>query len=130
MNARYNYNQQVSPPAPFVHATVSRPDNSSISATGLAAQVDIGADISVIPLNLVDGLQLVQLDRVAIESFGGHVTLVPTYLVRLTVHSFEPVIVRVLAERDEPFLLLGRDVLNRYRTLLDGPALVFEMTAK
>jgi hypothetical protein len=33
----------------------------------------------------------------------------------------------VLASHDEPYALLGRDVLNRFTILLDGPNLVLEV---
>jgi hypothetical protein len=33
----------------------------------------------------------------------------------------------VLANRDELYVLLGRDVLNRHRIVLDGPQLVLEI---
>ena len=129
MTVRYNYNRQISPPAPFVYVTVSRPDELSIAVADVPAQLDTGADVSVIPNRLVDQLQLVQLDQAPIAGFGGQVRLVPTYLVGLALRPFESVAVRVIADRDEPFVLLGRDVMNRYHVELDGPRLVVELRA-
>ncbi len=34
---------------------------------------------------------------------------------------------RVIADRDEPYVLLGRDVLNHFRVELDGPNLIVEI---
>jgi hypothetical protein len=48
-------------------------------------------------------------------------------LVQLQGHDLEPVAVEVLASRDEPYVLLGRDVLNARRVVLDGPPLVQEI---
>jgi hypothetical protein len=120
MSVRYNYNGQLSPPAPFVYVTISRPDELSITVSDVPAQLDSGADMSVIPANLVERLQLVQLDQAPVAGFGGHVTLAPTYLVGLAVRPFDAVVARVIADRDEPFVLLGRDVLNRHHVELDG----------
>ena len=68
---RYRYNQQVSPPAPFIHVTIRRPGDE-VSFRVLPAQ-------------------------------------------------------EALANRDEPYILLGRDVLNSHRIVLDGPQLVLEI---
>jgi len=44
---RYKYNQQVSPPAPFVHVTISRP-NDETSVRDLPAQIDTAAEMTMI----------------------------------------------------------------------------------
>ena len=127
MNVRYNYNRQVAPPAPFVYVTVSRPNEPTVSVSDLPAQLDTGADLSVIPSSLVERLRLVQLDQAPIAGFGGHVTLASAYLIGLSVQPFDALVVRVVADRDEPFVLLGRDVLNRFEIALDGPKQVVEI---
>jgi len=43
------------------------------------------------------------------------------------VRDLEPVTVKVLASDEEPYALLGRDVLNRFTILLDGPNLALEL---
>jgi hypothetical protein len=105
---RYNYNRQLTPPAP-------------------AAQLDTAADRSVVPWSIVEALRLPQLDELPALGFGGHLASVPTFLVELTVRSLMPVIVEAFASREEPYVLLGRDVLNHFRVVLDGPNLVLEM---
>jgi hypothetical protein len=35
--------------------------------------------------------------------------------------------VALIAHDEEPFILLGRDILNRHRLLLDGPGLALEI---
>ena len=129
MSIRYSYNRQTTPPAPCVYVSISRPDDESLAADNLAAQLDTGADISVIPAGVVDRLQLVALDQLLISGFGGHIRRVPIYLVGLAVHNFDRVLLRAVASRDEPYVLLGRDVLNRHRVLLDGPNLVVEISS-
>jgi len=47
----------------------------------------------------------------------------PTYLVELRVKELDPVTVKALASPDEPYALLGRDVLNRFTILPYGPPL-------
>lgn len=123
---RYNYNRQVSPPAPFVHVSIRPPNEGSAEAV-IPAQLDTAADLSVIPGRLVDELQLLPLDSVSALGFGGHLMTLPTFLVEIRVRDLGPVCVKVLASPDEPYALLGRDVLNRYTVTLDGPNLVLEI---
>jgi predicted aspartyl protease len=123
---RYKYNQQVAPPAPFVHVTIRRPGDET-SARALPAQMDTAADMTVIPWQIVEELQLLQHDEIETLGFGGHVASVTSFLVQLQIHQFEPVTVEALASRDEPHVLLGRDMLNMRRIVLDGPQLILEI---
>ncbi len=123
---RYSYNQQLTPPAPFVHVTLRRP-MGGVVLPEVPAQLDTAADVSVLPWNLVESLALAQLDQVPIMGFGGHVTLVPMFLVEIGIRQLDPFVIRALGVRDEPHLLLGRDVLNRHRVLLDGPRQVLQV---
>ena len=123
---RYAYNRQAEPPAPFVHVSLRRPDGAS-SLDELAAQIDTAADRTVIPGRLVARLGLVPLDELPVVGFGGQVLLVPTYFVEVAVRGQPPCPVEVLAHDGEPHVLLGRDVLNRFRLLLDGPGFALEI---
>jgi len=116
----YTYNQQVTPPAPFVHVTIQPPDRRT-AVSDLPALLDTAADITVIPARVAEKLGLVPLDEVPIGGFDGRVTWVSTFLVELALKQFESKVMRVVAGRDEPYVLLGRDVLNGRRILLDGP---------
>lgn len=123
---RYRYNQQVSPPAPFIHVTIRRPTSDGPLLT-LPALLDTAADFTVIPWRVVDELQLLQHDEVEAVGFGGQATLVTSFIIQLRIHELEPLNIEVLASREEPHVLLGRDVLNAQRIVLDGPELVLEI---
>jgi predicted aspartyl protease len=123
---RYSYNQQVTPPAPFVHVGI----RSITTGTGVAdcpAQIDTAADTTVLPQQIVEALELEPLDQVPILGFDGHLSQVYRFLVSLSLHNLDPLVLRVLASADEPYVLLGRDVLNQYRILLDGPQLKLDI---
>jgi hypothetical protein len=62
-----------------------------------------------------------------VAGFGGQVLLVPTYLVELTIRGLPAQPAEGLAHAGEPFVLLGRDVLNHHRLTLDGPGLALEV---
>jgi hypothetical protein len=128
MMTRYRYNRQIDPPAPFVHVAIRRPvEPSGATVENVPAQLDTAADFTTIPTAIVDELQLVPLDEMLVAGFGGHLTTLPTYLVLIGIRELDAVPIKVLASKDEPYVLVGRDILNRHRVLLDGPQLVFEI---
>jgi hypothetical protein len=91
------------------------------------AQIDHGADRTVIPERYALQLGLKSLDLLPVAGLGGQVHQTSTYELDLMVHTFPPERVEVFAHRDEPYVLLGRDILNRYRLVLDGPGLALEI---
>lgn len=123
---RYNYSTQVEPPAPFVYARVSTPDEST-SVSAAPAQVDSAADITVIPDHLVSDLGLVPFGDTPVEGFGSGVIVATTYIVRIGIHEMEPLLTKVISGHLEPHVLLGRDILNHYRVTLDGPSQLIEI---
>jgi hypothetical protein len=50
--ARYNYNQQVQPPAPFIYVAVVSP-NEMARTDLISALIDPGADITAVPGHLI-----------------------------------------------------------------------------
>ncbi len=123
---RYRYNQQVSPPAPFIHVTLLCREAGTQRAD-LPAQLDTAADRTVIPGALVEQLGLVPLDELPVAGFGGQVFLLPTYRVELAIRNLPSAAREVFAHPGEPFVLLGRDVLNHHRIVLDGPGLTVDV---
>jgi len=124
--ARYTYNQQVRPPAPFVYVRLAPWENEA-SAERVPAQIDTAADVTVIPERFVDELGLLPSGEVAVGGFESPTVATTTYEVRLGVHDFPRARTEVIANQAERYVLLGRDVLNRHRVLLDGPRLTLEI---
>jgi predicted aspartyl protease len=124
--SRYRYNNQVSPPAPFAYASLGAPVEGARSLE-YPVQLDTAADMTVVPWRVVEGLQLDPLGEFEALGLGGHVMTLPTFLVRIQLRGLPPQVVEVLASPDEPYVLLGRDVLNHFRVTLDGPNLVLEI---
>ena len=123
---RYRYARHLQPPAPFVRVTVA------CAATGnryedLPAQLDPGADRTVLPGAVVKALALVEDGRMSFQGFAGEVVELPVFLVEVGLHDLPAVAVRAAFGEREPHILLGRDVLNGYRLLLDGPNLILEI---
>jgi hypothetical protein len=80
----------------------------------------------VIPLTVVNDLGLVSHRSLPIGSLGGAVSQVDAYLIEIELRGFPPLTVEVVAA-NEPWILLGRDVDNHFRLLLDGPAGALEV---
>jgi predicted aspartyl protease len=123
---RYLYNRQVNPPAPFVHVTI-RTANASKELSEYPAQIDPGADRTVIPWQAVEELGLDEIRRLPIGMVGGQILNMPTFLVQIQIRQLESLALEVLGDKEERFTLLGRDILNNFRLLLDGPQLALEI---
>jgi hypothetical protein len=123
---RYRYLTALEPPAPFVNVTLRCPATGREQA-GLPAQIDSAADRTVVPDTIIGALQLAQDGRAVFKGFGSQLVELPLYLVAVVVHDLPPVLTRVALGEHEPYVLLGRDILNRLRLLLDGPQLILEI---
>jgi predicted aspartyl protease len=89
--------------------------------------VDTGADRTILPEGLASALALDPVDEREVEGLDGKRSRLTTSFVVLTIRDLSPVTVEVLRSPGEPDILLGRDVLNHFRILLDGPGLVLEI---
>ena len=122
----YNYSHRFEPPAPLVHVTI-RSQEAGREVTMVPALMDTGAHMTCIPADLVEILSLQEIRRVNVIGFDGVMTSVPTYLVDVSIREERRVSKEVVASHRETTVLLGRDVLNHYRILLDGPNLTIEI---
>jgi hypothetical protein len=109
-----------------VNVTLQNP-LSGTELRDVPAQVDTAADRTLLPDTLVQTLNLPQIGAVPIGGVGGLAQTMPSYPVRLGIHDLPAQTVEVVASPGEAWVLLGRDVLNAQRLLLDGPGLVLEI---
>jgi hypothetical protein len=123
---RYAFLSQLDPPAPFVNVVLRNPANG-VELRDQAAQLDTAADRTVLPEFLVKSLSLPQVGTMRFGGFGGITYNLPVYAVLLGLHDFPIRAFKVAAHSEESWILLGRDVLNSYRILLDGPQRALEI---
>src|SRR5262245_13492223 len=123
---RYAFLTQLSPPAPFVNVVLRNPA-TDIELRDLPAQLDTAADRTVLPESLVRSLALPQVGAMKFGGFGGVTYTLPVYAVLLGLHDLPAQAYKVAAHAEESWILLGRDVLNSYRVLLDGPELALQI---
>jgi hypothetical protein len=117
---RYVYLNVLQPPAPFVYLTVRNPVDGR-EQKNVPAQVDSGADRTVLPDSLVATLGLARVGTLTISGLGGALHPLPLHAALVSVDDLPLLQALVVAHTGESWALLGRDVLNAYRLLLDGP---------
>ena len=123
---RYNYLTQIQPPAPFVYVTLRNPVTGA-EAHDVPAQLDSAADRTLLPDSVVKALALPQIGTIAIGGVANVVHSMPSFPVQVEIHTLPPLTIEVVASPGESWVLLGRDVLNAYRILHDGPQLALEI---
>jgi hypothetical protein len=120
------YDTRVQPPAPFVDVLILHPSDHE-QTRGIRGKLDSGADISVIPEELADELHLIPAREIQTRGYDGTVRDIQSYFVAFEIEGYPIRLVEVVASRRTD-VLLGRDVLNHFRIILDGKMLTFEMT--
>lgn len=119
------YSTDFDPPAPIVSFTVYCPVDHG-RATRIQGELDSGAEISVVPQEVVDKLRLIPRRVMITEGYEGTQSQWATYMVDLEIEGqpVNDVEVIALPRRDG---ILGRDVLNHFIVTLNGKALTFEV---
>jgi len=118
----------VTPPGPFLQLIIQTPQVENNEQSVIAAQVDTAADLSIIPWETISQLRIPQLDEYPVIGFGGEIREYPRFLVQVMILGMTATtIVPVIAAEDEPYALVGRDVLNQFRLVLDGPNQILEI---
>ncbi len=123
---RYAFLAQLDPPAPFVNVVLRNPVTGT-ELRDVPAQLDCAADRTILPGSVVNSLSLPQVGTMTLGGFGGVSYTPPTYAILLGLHDMPIKQFKFAAHMGESWVLLGRDVLNSYRILLDGPALALEI---
>ena len=119
MSTIFNYAAEV-PPAPYALVTLAQLDES-VSVVDLPAKVDSGAAQTVVPTPIVARLGLDEVARHEFEGLGGQRVMLAIFRLLLPIRGCPTVELNVAASDGEPYILLGRDVLNQFRIVLDGP---------
>lgn len=118
------YHSALIPPAPFLPVRISNlADNSG--PLSIPAKIDTGADVTAIPARLIESLRLVPAGEIEVEGYDSRRATLYCYDVVLHVDQLRVVGLSVIAFTED-YVLLGRDVLNLLKILLDGPALSVE----
>jgi hypothetical protein len=109
------------PPFPVLEVTLSTPAEGLTTDT-LPALVDTGSDATFVPLGHLSQIGAVETTEMWALSHWGERRHVLLYLIDIQVGHLTLPGIEVVGDDLGNEILLGRDVLNRLRLLLDGPA--------
>lgn len=93
----------------------------NLSLGPLVAIVDTGADGTLIPQGLLDQIETPIIDTVRIRSHWGEWRHVMVFTVDMGFGDLCLPAVDVIGDETGTDIILGRNVLNRLKLLLDGP---------
>jgi predicted aspartyl protease len=113
------YYSGCTPPAPFVNVDLVHPSNPAATAQK-SAQVDSGADRTLIPEDVAKQLGLLRVGDVQILGITGAVQTVSLFQVKLLIGPYA-ITLKVATHTADQFVVLGRDVLNLFYLRLNGP---------
>ena len=116
----YDYNRHYIPAAPFLDIVVSSEFELALSVA-LTAQVDSGADATMLPLSLLKQIQAEYEDTQIMITASGQREVVDLYAAKIEVVE-QIFYLSVVALKGEQEAIIGRDVLNDLKITLNGPA--------
>lgn len=124
--SQYTYSTDYVPAAPVVEIRLGAPGMAPITHF-LDAFVDTGADATLVPVAYLREIGAKVVDQAALRSQWGERLEVILYAVALQVNTHHFPAVRVVGDEIGNDVILGRNVLNRLKLLLDGPAGIIEV---
>lgn len=116
-----SYDHTFQPPAPIIELMISTPGNSSTLM--IRFLIDSGADVSVLPEDTVTELRLRRVDVLHVAGFGLEITQRWLYSAVLQVPGVATARLARFLSWDDQYGIAGRDLLNLFRIILDGPRL-------
>jgi hypothetical protein len=122
----FPYDVTYFPPFPTLEMTLSTPAEGLTTNT-LPALVDTGSDATFVPLEHLSQISAVETTEMWARSHWGERRRVLLYLVDVQVGHLTLPGIEVVGDELGNEVLLGGDVLNRLRLLLDGPAEMSEL---
>jgi len=115
-----SYDEAYLPPAPMLKLYLITPE-WGLRSEFVSAMVDTGADGTLVPIEYLHTIQATAEGHGRLRSQWGEPRLVNLYLVDLEIEGFTLPGIWVIGDDTGQEIVLGRNVLNRLKLLLDGP---------
>ncbi len=123
----FHYDSSYFPPAPFVDITIISMAEM-LRVDPLPAMVDSGADGTIVPQKYLDQVHAPPTVEMGLRSQWGERRRVMLYLVDIRVGEINLPGIEVVGDDRSDEIVLGRDVLNRLRILLNGPVAIVNVS--
>ena len=122
---KFPFDQSFSPPMPILIIAL-RNEHEGLSTGPLDALVDIGADGTVVPVAYLKDIRAPVVGRARLHSHVGlrHVNL---HIADVQIAKLVLPGMIIAADHEGRELILGRNVLNRLRLLVDGPVQITQV---
>lgn len=125
MSHQFNYFSSEPPSEPQIDVIIS--NDFGLSSPPKKALIDTGSFITIIPKSLVESLKLEVRGKVK-EVYGFNTQKedasdYDAYFVHVTIGSITFELLKVISE-DQPYVLIGRDLINLWHLKLDGENLI------
>jgi predicted aspartyl protease len=122
---QFPFDTSYDPAMPVCEVTIS------VSSTGRrsnrAGIIDTGADATLIPAHILHELGARRAFETGLRSQWGERRTVFLYLVDIQIEEVTLPGIYVVGDEIGDEVILGRDVINRLRLLLDGPAALLQL---
>lgn len=116
----HDYDSAFNPAMPKVKGTVAA--NSKATSFEIEMIVDSGADITMIPLSILKMMRARKSGKTNLKGIAGFSYTTDTYTILIGLGNADPFYLEVVGTQNITDPILGRDVLNQYEVLLNGPA--------
>jgi predicted aspartyl protease len=117
----YRYSRNYFPPAPVIDIALITAAES-LRVGPLSALIDSGADGTIIPINYLNEIHAPPTEEMVIRSQWGESQSVMMYLVDVQIGGLTLPGIEVVGDEISDEIIVGRDILNHLRVLLDGPS--------
>jgi predicted aspartyl protease len=121
------YEARVNAPAAAIAVVAIRDAVTGTQINNISMLLDSGADMSVIPLQVARALNLQPVKRYEVEDFEGKSHTLEAFRARVEFERHE--FIGVYLVDDQPTGIIGRDILNDVKLLLDGPNQAWELVS-
>lgn len=118
---KFPYNSVYWPQFPVISVILIN-EECALQTDTIDALIDTGADASLVPLSLLRQIQAYTIETAYIRSHWGERRRVYLYRIDVKIGGITLPGVTFVGDNFDDAVVLGRDVLNKLRLLLDGPA--------
>ncbi len=126
---KHPYDSTYQPPFPAIRVVISNSEEG-LRTEPKTALLDTGSDGSLVPIALLAQILAPALTDVRIRSHWGEWRSAQLFLVDLELNSLTLPGIFVVGDEQGDEVVLGRNVLNKLRLLLDGPANTTELLSQ